>query len=128
MHATFLHNARYFLKTKLGLSEEDYSHCQVHPIYGTGQGSADSPVIWVLISSRLVDAQITKAFEAIFLSPDRSFHLQVFMIGFVDDSNACVNDFTNPDPSPEPLLHRATVDANSKGQLLSSFSTCSHYC
>jgi hypothetical protein len=52
IHATFLRQAKYKLKTKLGLSDEDYSHCHLHPIYGTGQGSTNSLVIWVLISSR----------------------------------------------------------------------------
>ena len=107
IHATFLQQAKYVLKTKLGLSDEGFSHCQLHPIYGTGQGSANSPVIWVLISSRLFDAHAARAYGATFFSPDRSLQLQIFMIGFVDDSNACVNDFVNSNQSPEILLQRA---------------------
>jgi hypothetical protein len=34
------------------------------------------------------------------------------MIGIVDDSNACVNDFFKPDQPPDILLGRATTDAN----------------
>ena len=96
--------AKYVLKTKFGLSDEKFSHCQLHPIYGTGQGSANSPVIWVLISSRLFDAHAARAYGATFFSPDRSLQLQIFMIGFVDDSNACVNDFVISNLSPEILL------------------------
>ena len=90
----------------------------MHPIYDTGQGSANSPVIWVLISSRLFDAHAARAYGATFLSPDRSLQLQIFMIGFVDDSNACVNDFVNPNQSLEILLQRATSDAQHWNDLL----------
>jgi hypothetical protein len=120
IHASFLQQAKYLLKTKLGLSEEDYSHCQLHPIYGTGQGSANSPVIWALISSRLFDAHAVQAHGATFLSPDRTFHIQIFMIGFVDDTNACVNDFENPDQSPANIIHKATSDAQLWNDLLRS--------
>jgi hypothetical protein len=118
IHATFLRQAKYVLKTKLGLSDEEFSHCQLHPIYGTGQGSANSPAIWALISSRLFDAHAARAYGATFLSPDRSLQLQIFMIGFVDDSNACVNDFTNQNQSDTILLQRATSDAQQWNDLL----------
>jgi ribonuclease HI len=111
IHASFLQNAQYYLKTKLGLSDDAYSHCKLHPIYGTGQGSANSPVIWALISSKLFDAQAATAFGATFLSPDRSHQLQIFMIGFVDDTNAGVNNFAEADQSPTLLLQRASSDA-----------------
>ena len=118
IHASFLQHAQYFLKTKLGLSEEAYSHCHLHPIYGTGQGSANSPVIWALISSRLFDAHAAKAHGATFVSPDRTYHLQVFMIGFVDDTNASVNDFENPVQSPTTIICKATADAQLWNDLL----------
>jgi hypothetical protein len=31
-HGTFLQLAKYMLKTKVGLSDEEYSHCSLHPI------------------------------------------------------------------------------------------------
>jgi hypothetical protein len=45
------------------------------------------------------------------ISPNGSYHIQILMIGFVDDSNACVNDFYQPRPvtgntldgCPEPV-------------------------
>jgi hypothetical protein len=42
------------------------------------------------------------------------------MIGFVDDSYACVNDFINPIQSPDLLLEQATADAQLWNDLLSS--------
>jgi hypothetical protein len=120
IHVTFFRQARYKYKTMLGLSDEEYSHCRLHPIYGAGQGSTNSPVVWVLMSSRLFDAHTTRAHGANFVSPVGSYHLKVFMIGFVDHSYACVNDFTNPFQSPDLLLQRATADAQLWNDLLSS--------
>jgi hypothetical protein len=40
------------------------------------------------------------------------------MIGFVDNSTACVNDFLNPDKSPDVLFERATTDVQLWNDLL----------
>jgi hypothetical protein len=45
VNATTLEDARYKLKTALGTSDDSYSHCAAFPLYGTGQGSGNSPVI-----------------------------------------------------------------------------------
>ncbi|KAG7367961.1 hypothetical protein IV203_030704 [Nitzschia inconspicua] len=92
LHAKFLEDAQYILKTKLGLSEEAYSHCEIHPIFGTGQGSANSPVIWT----------------------------QIYMVGFVDDSANCINDFTNSFQEVETLIHKAQQDPQLWNDLLDS--------
>ena len=39
--------AKYLIRTELGLSESSYTHSPEMPIYGTGQGSGNSPMIWV---------------------------------------------------------------------------------
>jgi hypothetical protein len=75
LHVSIFRQAQYKLKTKLSLSDEDNSHCLLHPIYGTGQGSTNSPVIWVPISSRLFDAHTTRAHGTNFVSPDGFYHL-----------------------------------------------------
>lgn len=46
-----LEAAQYRLRTDIGLSEASYSHTAQHPIYGTGQGSGNSPMIWCFLSS-----------------------------------------------------------------------------
>ena len=53
--ANTLEEARYKLKTQLGISEEFYQHSIAFPIFGTGQGSGNSPAIWCFISSILFD-------------------------------------------------------------------------
>ncbi len=44
-NATTLERARFHIHTELGLSETSYSHSEEDPIYGTGQGSGNSPMI-----------------------------------------------------------------------------------
>jgi hypothetical protein len=45
VHARTLKEAKYKLKTIIGVPNNFYTHCQLFPIYGTGQESANSPVI-----------------------------------------------------------------------------------
>jgi hypothetical protein len=52
MHAQTLSNAKYYLKTQLGISEEHYSHT-ITPVYGNGQGAGDSPSQWSQESAML---------------------------------------------------------------------------
>ena len=41
--SSFLRQAKFLLKTHLRISDSDFRHCKLYPIYGTGQGSAASP-------------------------------------------------------------------------------------
>ena len=45
LHSLHLRQAKYLLKTQLGLSTSYFSHSNSHPIFGTGQGSSASPTI-----------------------------------------------------------------------------------
>lgn len=96
INARTLQDAKYYLKTQLGISETFYKHCQLHPIYGSGQGAGNSPAIWCCISSILFNVYNTKAHGALFTSPDQSYTVQVFMIGFVDDTSSSTNNFLLP--------------------------------
>eukprot|EP00957_Ditylum_brightwellii_P161468 12294000-Ditylum_brightwellii.AAC.1 len=73
-------------KKVLGISEAFYQHCQVSPIYGMGQGSTNSPSIWLLISSTLLDIYEAEAHGASFTTPDKETSVSLSMVGFVDDS------------------------------------------
>eukprot|EP00957_Ditylum_brightwellii_P057251 4338508-Ditylum_brightwellii.AAC.1 len=55
VHVTTLVEAKFKLKTALSFSDDFYQHCQAFPIYGMGQGSTNSPTIWLIISSTLFD-------------------------------------------------------------------------
>jgi hypothetical protein len=119
VHASTLANARYKLKTALGISDSEYSHDDAFPIYGTGQGSTNSPIIWIIISSTLFDIHMKKANGATFCSPDQSVEIAFSIIGFVDDSNCQTNVFmADPQPSPEALAKLAEEDAKLWSKLL----------
>jgi hypothetical protein len=53
VHEETLQEAKFRLKTEMGVTKEFYQHCKAYLIYGTGQGSGNSPMIWVFISSVL---------------------------------------------------------------------------
>ena len=119
VNATTLKEAKFRLKTMMGVTEEFYQHCEFFPIYGTGQGSGNSPQIWCIISSVLFDCHAARAHGATFESPDRQETVQLFMIGFVDDSTSSVNDFlSNAQPQPEMLVARMQHDAQLWNDLL----------
>ena len=69
-------------------------------------------MIWCFISSTLFDCHQSKAYGAIFQSPDRTVTVSFSMVGFVDDSTGTVNSFNvTTQPSPEELLNKMKHDA-----------------
>jgi len=94
LHGNVLQNTKYRLCTSNGLSESHYSHHPHHPIYGTGQGSGNSPVIWLLISATLFDTYEQNTTGATFETPDRSLSTTIHITGFVDDTNTSLNSWT----------------------------------
>ena len=93
MNATTLHNAEYKVRTELGLAPKGYSHQQDFPIYGTGQGSANSPAIWCFLSSTLFDCYDQVVRPACYASPTGDTVVSLGMLGFVDDCNGQSNLF-----------------------------------
>jgi hypothetical protein len=118
VNATTLKNAKYKLKTALGVTEASYSHSTAFPLHGTGQGSGNSPMIWCFISSTLFDCHQERAYGALFESPDRKVTITFSMVGFVDDSTGTVNDFDNNAATVEDLLGRLQHDAQLWNDLL----------
>jgi ribonuclease HI len=115
-----LEKARYFIRTDMGLSTSSYTHSEEFPIYGTGQGSANSPMIWCFLSSILFQCYETKAHPAMYQNPDRTNQNKWYMIGFVDDTNGQVNQFIE-DERPDTLAtmhHRTQENATTWARLL----------
>ena len=107
INATTLKSSRYSLKTQLGISTTSYSHCDLFPIYSSGQGAGNSPGLWCAISSVLFDVYEKQAPGTSFYSPDKTINIKLYMIGFVDDTSSSTNDFLLPKPAP--LTHYANL-------------------
>ena len=105
INAITLKSAKYLLKTQLGISSTSYSHCNLFPIYGSGQGSGNSPGLWCAISSVLFNVYEQQACGASFYYPDKTIAVELYMIGFVDDTSGSTNNFLLPEPAP---LHHYT--------------------
>jgi hypothetical protein len=108
-----LQTAQYYLKTKFGISEESVRHTREHPWFGTGQGSGNSPMYWLLISSTLYDvysAQVTRG--AKYETPDRQLHITLTQLGFVDDVNNRTNlPWNNESKDIQQLLQMASQES-----------------
>ena len=76
-NARTLEHANYRICTELGVSETAYRHWEQYPIYGTGQGSANSPMIWCFLSSVLFDCYDTLSYTATYCCPDRTHPMEL---------------------------------------------------
>ncbi|KAI2505037.1 hypothetical protein MHU86_9393 [Fragilaria crotonensis] len=80
-NASTLANAEYRIRTELGLAPTGYRHEDSFPIYGTGQGSANSPAIWCMLSSALLDGYDQVAAPASYVgSSENPTEVQLGMI------------------------------------------------
>jgi hypothetical protein len=121
VHATTLEETKYKLKTSMVVLDKFYASCQAFPIYGTGQGSGNSPAIWCIVSLVLFSCHKDKGHGAYFCTPDKKMSISLLMIGFVDDSTGQVNEFElNTQPTPE-LLRQIIKKMPSCGATSSGF-------
>eukprot|EP00957_Ditylum_brightwellii_P194116 14783077-Ditylum_brightwellii.AAC.1 len=72
VHDNTLEEAKYRLKTVLGVSDDYYTHSELFPIYGSGQGVTNLPHIWLAISSTICDIYNEHAKGTEFVSPDQA--------------------------------------------------------
>jgi hypothetical protein len=92
MHADTLSKARYYLKTKNGISDTYYSHSDETPVYGNGQGAGDSPSQWNQESALLIDLYKREAPNATMTTHTRQVTVNVPITAFADDTNLLGND------------------------------------
>ena len=116
MHAKTLEEATYKLKISNKVTDEGYQHSTKLPIYGSGQGAANSPAVWAFISSKLFTAHTSRANGCNFKSPEGDISLHMAVIGFVDDSTI-MTDGQAQEPVEE-LLKRIQEDGELWSKLL----------
>ena len=91
IHGSMLSKAIYRIKTQLGVSSGSYSHSDEYPIFGTGQGSCASPLIWLMNCSALFDIYDSLCHGSSYYNLQGDIVLKVGMTGFVDDNSCNVN-------------------------------------
>eukprot|EP00957_Ditylum_brightwellii_P087289 6643414-Ditylum_brightwellii.AAC.1 len=79
----------------LGVSDDFYQHCEAFPVYGTGQGSTNSPIIWLIISSALFNIHNRLGNGATFCDTLQHVEVHIALVGFVIDTTGQSNDFQN---------------------------------
>ena len=114
LNSSTLEQAKYYLKTSIGISNSCYQNDPIHPIHGTGQGSGNSPSIWCFVCSALFDALSSQAHGARFTNYNNTDTLQTFIVGFVDDCAQRVNKFEAYD---QPMAHTLIQVMESDAQL-----------
>lgn len=111
--------AQYKIRGDPNPNAGSYQHSSSVPIFGTGQGSANSPTLWCLMSSILFSVHERLSHRASFCTPDRTEEVRYSIVGFVDDSTNRVNDFTaRPQPSDTDMLQRMQHDGQLWSDLL----------
>lgn len=119
LHGKTLQEVKYKLKTALGVSDDAYSHSIHFPIYGTGQGSGNSPMVWLFLSATLFDAHNEIAHGATFQDPTGTISTHMTLSGFVDDTNTALNDWLpQHQANLTELLHLIQQDAQYWNDLL----------
>ena len=114
MNSATLEHAEYRIRTNMGLAKTGYRHSVSHPIYGTGQGSANSPAIWCFLSSALFDGYDSVATQATYSSANGEVHQRLGLIGFVDDCNGQTNQF--PTQVTKDSIPQLLIQAKSNAQ------------
>ena len=86
--AEVLQHLRYAVKTVYGISEENYQGTILAPLFGTGQGSAASPAVWLALSVVLLNAFDKLADDGFsFRDPWHEFLAKWKVFAFVDDTS-----------------------------------------
>jgi hypothetical protein len=64
LHATTMRKIKYHVRHQLGVGKQANQHMNPRPVYGYGQGAADSGDKWGALSNALIRAYVSKASNA----------------------------------------------------------------
>ena len=90
-----LEETKYNVKIGSQVTDKYYCNTSTTPLYGTGQGSGNSPFIWTLISSELIHLYSQLAKGVTYQDPDNLIQSNMFMTAYVDDVNAHLSHNNN---------------------------------
>ena len=107
-----LAEARYHLKTKLGISDEYVKHSRLASmVWWLDRELAIRLHLWALISGILLDKYDDLAGGALYESPDGKWSVTLKAISFVDDVRNTVNEFGNNEVDLDELVEKAEKDS-----------------
>ena len=86
LHSNTLHNMKYIIKHKFGLSPHINGHMNPDPFYGIGQGAGDSTTRWGFISDAIIKCYNRYSHAAKIKSPISLIYSDNRVQAFVDDS------------------------------------------
>jgi hypothetical protein len=120
-NARTLKKAKYHIRTELGISHTSYTHSDEFPIYGTGQGSGNSPSQDLeFFLSLLFVCYNSLAHQDSYCNPDCNNFIHLNMIGFVDDCKGQVSLFFSSESKANlhQLVEKADQNAATWSHLL----------
>jgi hypothetical protein len=82
-----LTNTKYRVKIIGGTKRYVYSNNKKTPIYGTGQGSGNSLIIWLFIYDIIAQIMEENAIGATYLGKEKQQSIEIKMTAYVDDVN-----------------------------------------
>jgi hypothetical protein len=77
-----------WLKLAKKVTKQTYGNTKKTKLYGTGQGSGNSPFIWTLISSEIIKIYHKYVKGAEYKDPQDKYTTNLKMTAYVDDINA----------------------------------------
>lgn len=101
-YQTTLKETKYFIKIGHHITKEFYKSTEENVLFGTGQGSGNSPILWILLSNELIDMYTEKTTGATYQDPSGKTKTSIHMTAYVDDINT---HKTYPHYTPKPEMH-----------------------
>ena len=80
-----LENFEHHIRVMTGPSERYFTYKQDYPIYGTGQGTGWSPMIWTAFNDVIINAMATNCIKIKYNNPDNTITSEQNADAFVDD-------------------------------------------
>jgi hypothetical protein len=117
LFARALKQMNYHMVTAYGVSKESNQHSDNDPSYGMGQGAADGPGGWSLVSNVIVKSHNQKAYGSLITDPIKTIKVHRSADSFVDDTTLVVNA-PRQNTSAKTIMSRVQHDLASWSKFL----------
>jgi Reverse transcriptase (RNA-dependent DNA polymerase) len=87
LHHTLLKSMSYEVRIEGALEKHTFNNEENNPIYGTGQGSGNSPIIWLFLSNVLLKMFSKEAHGATYNTNPHQEYTKIQVSAYVDDVN-----------------------------------------